>query len=57
MLLALMYHRASMGPWIDKYTNSKTMLRDHFMFLKEQYPLVLPGDPLPKKKALRLPDI
>jgi peptidoglycan/xylan/chitin deacetylase (PgdA/CDA1 family) len=50
MLLALMYHRAEVGPRIDKYANSQEMLREHFLFLKEHYPLVLPGDPLPKKR-------
>jgi peptidoglycan/xylan/chitin deacetylase (PgdA/CDA1 family) len=50
MLLALMYHRAELGPRIDKYANSREMLSEHFLFLKEHYPLVLPGDSLPKRK-------
>ncbi len=50
MLLALMYHRTGAGPWVDKYANSKAMLREHLLFLKEHYPIVLPGDPLAKKK-------
>lgn len=50
MLLALMYHRAGAGPWVDKYANSHAMLREHLLFLKENYPIVLPGDVLAKKK-------
>lgn len=50
MLLTLMYHRASLGPPNEKYANSEKMLREHFLFLKERYPIVLPGDPLPKGK-------
>ena len=50
MLLSLMYHRVGIGPQIDKYANSRTMLREHFLFLKERYTIVLPGDPLPKRK-------
>src|SRR5262245_40280321 len=50
MLLALMYHRTSAGPGVDKYANSVAMLRDHFMFLKEHYPLLLPGDSLSKQR-------
>lgn len=41
-----MYHRIGSG----KYANSLERLRSHFMFLKEQYPLVLPGDPLAQGK-------
>jgi len=50
MLLALMYHRVELGPRIDKYSNSLEMLREHFLFLKEHYSIVLPGDPLPKRR-------
>mgnify|MGYP000063503678 CR=1 FL=1 len=50
MLLALMYHRAEVGPRIDKYANSEEMLHKHFLFLKEHYPIVLPGDSIPKGK-------
>lgn len=50
MLLTLMYHRAELGPRIDKYANSRDMLRAHFLFLKEHYPMVLPADPLQKRK-------
>ena len=46
MLLALMYHRVGVG----KYANSKEMLYEHLQFLKERYPIVLPGDPIPKRK-------
>jgi peptidoglycan/xylan/chitin deacetylase (PgdA/CDA1 family) len=49
MLLALMYHRVGVGPRLEKYANSQEMLREHFLFLKQHYPIVLPGDPLPKK--------
>ena len=45
-----MYHRIRSGPRIEKHTNSLEMLRQHLMFLKEHYPIVLPGDPLPKGK-------
>jgi len=45
-----MYHRAEKGPRIDKYANSQEMLYEHFLFLREHYSIVLPGDPLPKKK-------
>jgi len=46
MLLAFMYHRVGAG----KHANSEELLRAHLMFLKERYPIVLPGDPLPKRK-------
>ncbi len=45
-----MYHRTGAGPGVDKYANSQEMLRDHLMFLREHYPIVLPGDPLVKRK-------
>lgn len=41
-----MYHRVGTG----KHTNSKEMLRSHLTFLKERYAIVLPGDPLQKRK-------
>jgi peptidoglycan/xylan/chitin deacetylase (PgdA/CDA1 family) len=46
MMLAIMYHRVGEG----KYANSLEMLRSHLMFLKEHFSLVLPGDPLTKRK-------
>lgn len=46
MLLAIMYHRVGEG----KHANSLEMLREHLVFLKEHYPIVLPQDPLPKRK-------
>jgi peptidoglycan/xylan/chitin deacetylase (PgdA/CDA1 family) len=49
MILAFMYHRAASNG-LEKYTNSSDMLREHFLFLKEHYPIILPGDPFPKKK-------
>jgi peptidoglycan/xylan/chitin deacetylase (PgdA/CDA1 family) len=50
MLLTLMYHRTLVGPRIDQYANSLEMMREHLLFLKEHYPIVLPGDPLGKSK-------
>lgn len=50
MLLTLMYHRVELGPRIDKFANSQEMLREHFLFLKEHYPIFLPGDLLPKRE-------
>lgn len=46
MLLAIMFHRVGEG----KHANSLEMLHEHFLFLKEHYPLVLPNDPLPEGK-------
>ncbi|MCH9626281.1 MAG: hypothetical protein S4CHLAM123_14770 [Chlamydiales bacterium] len=46
MLLTMMYHRIGVG----KYSNSLEMLRAHLLYLKERYPIVLPGDPLAKFK-------
>ena len=46
MLLVVMYHRIGSG----KHTNSKEMMQTHLEFLKKRYPIVLPGDPLPKRK-------
>jgi len=46
MLLAIMYHRVGVG----KHANSEEMLRSHLSYLKEHYEIVLPGDPLPKRK-------
>jgi peptidoglycan/xylan/chitin deacetylase (PgdA/CDA1 family) len=50
MLLVFMYHRATVGSPIEKHANSQELLREHLMFLKEHYPIVLPGDPLPKRR-------
>src|ERR1700722_7509134 len=50
MLLALMYHRVRIETRIAKYANSQEMLREHFLFLKKQYPIILPGDPIPKRR-------
>jgi peptidoglycan/xylan/chitin deacetylase (PgdA/CDA1 family) len=50
MLLALMYHRATAGPRIDKYTNSHQLLFEHLAALKQSHPIVLPGDSLVHKK-------
>ena len=46
MLLAFMYHRVGAG----KYANSAEMMRAHLTHLKEHYPILLPGDPIPKRK-------
>jgi len=51
MLLSIMYHRVGKG----KHANSLAAFRKHLSFFKENYPLVLPGDPLqPKKLSLCL---
>lgn len=42
MILTLMYHRVGLG----KHANAQEVLREHFLFLKERYSLVLPGDTL-----------
>lgn len=49
-----MYHRVGIGPQIEKYANSRTMLKEHFIYLKERYPILLPGDPLQKKMGVCL---
>lgn len=46
MLLTLMYHRIGKG----KHTNALPMLRSHLSYIKNRFEVVLPGDPLPKKK-------
>lgn len=46
MLLAIMYHRIGLG----KYTNSLSLFREHFQWMIKRYPIVLPGDPLDKKR-------
>lgn len=46
MLIALMYHRIGTG----KHANTLPMLRSHLLYLKERYPIVLPGDFLQKGK-------
>ena len=42
MLLICMYHHVGFGP----YSNRFTILREHLIFLKQNYPNLLPGDPL-----------
>jgi len=42
-----MYHRIGTG----KHANSEKMLRAHLTFLKEHHPILLPGDPIPKRKC------
>lgn len=44
-----MYHRVGVG----KHANTPEKMRSHLHFLKERYPVVLPGDPL-AKRALSL---
>jgi peptidoglycan/xylan/chitin deacetylase (PgdA/CDA1 family) len=46
MLASLMYHRIGSG----KHANSFAMIRTHLEYLKANYPIVLPGDPLPKNQ-------
>jgi peptidoglycan/xylan/chitin deacetylase (PgdA/CDA1 family) len=46
MLLILMYHRAGEG----YYSNPVSVLREHFRFLRERYPVVLPGEPLTPRR-------
>ncbi len=46
MLLAAMYHRVGEG----KHSNTLDMLEAHLTYLKERYPILLPGDPLPKRR-------
>lgn len=41
-----MYHRVGHG----KHANSEQMLKEHLKFLKERFEIVLPGDPLSKRK-------
>ncbi len=43
MLLVLLYHRINKGI----YSNSMNMFRSHIRFIVDNYPIVLPGDPLP----------
>ncbi len=45
-----MYHRAELGPRLNKHANSEDMLREHLTILKERYAIVLPGDLLNKRK-------
>ncbi len=49
MLLILMYHRAGEG----YYSNPVSVLRSHFSFFRERYPVVLPGEAL-KPRRLNL---
>ena len=46
MLLILMYHRAGEG----HYSNPVTVLRSHFSFFRERYPIVLPGQALAPRR-------
>lgn len=46
MMAALMYHRVGTG----KHSNSLEMLKSHFTYLKDRFPVLLPGETLPKKK-------
>ncbi|MFT4552131.1 MAG: peptidoglycan/xylan/chitin deacetylase (PgdA/CDA1 family) [Chlamydiales bacterium] len=46
MLLILMYHRVGQG----KHSNSPSTLKQHLQYLADHYPIVLPGDPLPKRE-------
>lgn len=51
MLLAFMYHHVGKG----KHANTESMFQAHLRFLKERYPIVLPGDPLhPRRLSLML---
>ncbi len=44
MLIATMYHRVGIG----KHANSLEMLSSHLEYIKDHYPVVLPGDPIQK---------
>ncbi len=44
MLFVLLYH----GINDSQYSNSYTMLKKHLHFIKDHYPIVMPGDFLPK---------
>ena len=46
MLLILMYHRAAEG----HYSNPVSVLRSHFSYFRERYPVVLPGEPLAPRR-------
>lgn len=46
MLLILMYHRVGQG----KHSNCPSTLKQHFQYLADHYPIVLPGDPLAKRE-------
>jgi peptidoglycan/xylan/chitin deacetylase (PgdA/CDA1 family) len=51
MLLILMYHRAAEG----HYSNPVSVLRSHFSYIRERYPVVLPGEALaPRRLSLCL---
>lgn len=47
MLLTFLYHRVHSG----KYSNSPQMMEEHLTFLKNNYPILLPGDPISKRKT------
>jgi peptidoglycan/xylan/chitin deacetylase (PgdA/CDA1 family) len=46
MLLILMYHRAAEG----HYSNPVSVLRSHFSYIRERYPVVLPGEALTRRR-------
>ncbi len=46
MLLILMYHRAVEG----HYSNPVSVLRSHFSYFREHYPVVLPGETLAPRR-------
>jgi peptidoglycan/xylan/chitin deacetylase (PgdA/CDA1 family) len=46
MLLILMYHRAAEG----YYSNPVSVLRSHFSWIRERYPVVLPGEALAPRR-------
>ncbi|HSW72976.1 MAG TPA: polysaccharide deacetylase family protein [Chlamydiales bacterium] len=47
MLLAFLYHRVHTG----KYSNSPQIMEEHLTFLKDSYPLLLPGEPISPLKT------
>lgn len=44
-LLTLLYHRIGHG----KYANEHHIFKEHLLFIKDKYPILLPGDPIPSK--------
>ncbi len=46
MLLILAYHRAVIG----RYGNAPQVLRAHFSYIRDRFPVVVPGDPLDPKR-------
>lgn len=47
MLLTFLYHRVHTG----KYSNTLKMMEENLRYLKENYPILLPGDPIPHLKT------